>query len=194
MGRWEPGAAGRLRRAALELYVQRGFEQTTVADIAGHAGLTERTFFRYFADKREVLFAGPENTQELVERTIMAAPKYATAVDMVAAAVEACAGPLTERPDLVRARQSVIAANASLQERDLFKLASLTGVTADALRKRGVSASAAALAAQVGVAVFKVAFEAWIADDSSPDLTHLIRAAFTELASITTGGTSRIAE
>ena len=58
MGRWEPDARGRLVKAAMELYGERGFEQTTVAEIAERAGLTERTFFRHFADKREVLFAG----------------------------------------------------------------------------------------------------------------------------------------
>jgi hypothetical protein len=58
MTRWEPNARGRLEQAALALYGERGFENTTVAEIAARAGLTERTFFRHFADKREVLFAG----------------------------------------------------------------------------------------------------------------------------------------
>ena len=65
MGRWEPGARGRLARVALELYAERGFEQTTVEDIAERAGVTERTFFRHFADKREVLFDGSAVLQQL---------------------------------------------------------------------------------------------------------------------------------
>ena len=56
MVRWEPGSAERLQKAALELFATRGFEQTTATEIAQSVGLTERTFFRHFSDKREVLF------------------------------------------------------------------------------------------------------------------------------------------
>ena len=89
MTRWEPNAAGRLAQAALELYSERGFEQTTVAEIAGRAGLTERTFFRHFADKREVLFAGADMLQELVVTAVASAPGSAAPIDAAAAGVEA---------------------------------------------------------------------------------------------------------
>src|SRR5437773_8622132 len=89
MGRWEPNARGRLEQAALALYGERGFEQVTVAEIAGRAGLTERTFFRYFADKREVLFAGSGTLQELLESAIADAPESAAPLDAVVAALEA---------------------------------------------------------------------------------------------------------
>src|SRR6516225_1122203 len=88
MGRWEPNARGRLEQAALELYIERGFEQTTVAEIARRAGLTERTFFRYFADKREVLFYGMEMMRDLLVRAVADAPASATAMDAVGAAFE----------------------------------------------------------------------------------------------------------
>src|SRR5215472_3630839 len=81
MGRWEPDARGRLERAALELYGERGFEQTTVAEIAGRAGLTERTFFRHFADKREVLFAGSAALRDLIVNAVTSAPASATPID-----------------------------------------------------------------------------------------------------------------
>src|SRR3954453_9456175 len=87
MGRWEPGAAGRLRAAAMELYVERGFEQTTVADIAARAGVTARTFFRHFADKREVLFDGAERLQQLMVDSLVQAQPGASPLDAVAAAV-----------------------------------------------------------------------------------------------------------
>ena len=74
MGRWEPNARGRLEQAAMELYLERGFDQTTVAEIAERAGLTERTFFRHFADKREVLFAGAGALQELLVSAVAGAP------------------------------------------------------------------------------------------------------------------------
>src|SRR5438094_9382080 len=112
MGRWEPNARGRLERAALELYVERGFEQTTVAEIAQRAGLTERTFFRYFADKREVLFAGAGALEEFLVRAVAQAPDSATPLGAIAGALEAAAPLLQERGDYPRRRQAVIAANA----------------------------------------------------------------------------------
>src|SRR5664279_5101432 len=121
MGRWEPGASGRLRQAAMELYLDQGFEQTTVAEIAEHAGLTARTFFRYFADKREVLFAGSAELQEHLVAALEGAPATATPLDAVRAALDAAATTLGEHPDHSRRRQAVIDANPELQERELIK-------------------------------------------------------------------------
>ena len=135
MSRWEPNARGRLEQAALELYGERGFEQTTVAEIAARAGLTERTFFRHFADKREVLFGGAGALQELLVSTVASAPDSAAPIDAVAAALEAAGAVLQERRDYARQRQAIIAANAELQERELIKLASLAAAIADALRR-----------------------------------------------------------
>src|SRR6195256_1923332 len=96
VSRWEPNARGRLEQAALQLYVERGFEQTTVAEIARHAGLTERTFFRHFADKREVLFWGAGALQELVVGTVARAPDSARPIEAVVAALEAAGAMLQE--------------------------------------------------------------------------------------------------
>ena len=139
MGRWEPDARGRLEQAALELYGERGFDHTTVAEIAERAGLTERTFFRHFADKREVLFGGAGALQELLVSAVADAPDAAAPIDAVAAALEAAGALLQERRELARQRQAVIAANPELQERELIKLASLAAALADALRRRGVA-------------------------------------------------------
>src|ERR1700756_5441053 len=125
MGRWEPNARGRLEQAALELYTERGFDQTTVAEIAARSGLTERTFFRYFADKREVLFGGQERLRELYVRAIEAAPESAAPIDAVVAALEAAAPVFHERRAFARQRQAVIDSNPELQERELLKRASL---------------------------------------------------------------------
>src|SRR5216683_5817416 len=138
MSRWEPNARGRLEQAALELYIERGFEQTTVAEIAKRAGLTERTFFRYFADKREVLFAGAGSLQDFLVGTLASAPDSAAPIDAVALALEAAGALLQERREYARQRQAVIAANAELQERELIKLASLSAALAATLRQRGV--------------------------------------------------------
>jgi len=133
MVRWEPDARGRLERAALALYGERGFEQTTVAEIAARAGLTERTFFRHFADKREVLFWGAGTLQELLVSAVASAPGSAAPIDAVAAALETAGTLFQERRESVLQRQAVIAANAELRERELIKLASLASALAVAI-------------------------------------------------------------
>ena len=177
MSRWEPNARGRLEQAALELYRERGFDQTTVAEIAERAGLTERTFFRYFTDKREVLFWGQDRLRETYVNTIAAAPESATPIEMVAAALEAVTPVFRERRDIARRRQAVIAAHPGLQERELLKRASLSAAMAEALRQRGVPEPAASLAAEAGVIAFKTAYTSWVRDPGDPDLSQLIREA-----------------
>jgi AcrR family transcriptional regulator len=162
MSRWQPNARGRLEQAALELYTERGFDGTTVADIAERADLTERTFFRYFADKREVLFWGQGVLLELVTQRIAQAPDSASPIDAVGAGLQATGELFEGRREHARRRQAVIAANAGLRERELIKLASLAAVIAEGLGRRGVSEPAATLTAETGVAVFKVAFERWL--------------------------------
>jgi len=187
MGRWEPEGRSRLEQAALALYGERGFENTTVAEIAARAGLTERTFFRHFADKREVLFWGAGALQELLVGAVASAPGSATPIDAVAAALEATGAVLQERRESARQRQAVINANAELRERELIKLAALASALADALRQRGATPRAATLAAEAGIAVFKVAFERWVNESNQQDLPHLIRESLNELKALTAG-------
>ncbi|HEX9031851.1 MAG TPA: TetR family transcriptional regulator [Streptosporangiaceae bacterium] len=188
MGRWEPNARGRLEQAALELFVERGFDQTTVTEIASRAGLTQRTFFRHFADKREVLFWGQGALQDLLVSTIASAPDSAAPIDAVAAALQAAGAVLQERRESARQRQAIIDANPELRERELIKLASLAFAIAGALRKRGVSDTAASLTAEAGIAVFKIAFVRWVSDSDGPDLPHIIRESLAELRAVTWGG------
>jgi len=187
MVRWEPDGRGRLGQAALELYAERGFDNTTVAEIAARAGLTERTFFRHFADKREVLFWGADAFRDLFVRAIAEAPSEATPFDAVAIALDAAGAMLQERREFARERQAIIAATPELQERELIKLASLAVALAEALRRRGTSGTAASLAAEAGIAVFRIAFESWVADDDQPDLRDVIRASLEELKAVTAG-------
>ena len=187
MGRWEPDARGRVMQAALELFSERGFEQTTVAEIAGRAGLTERTFFRHFADKREVLFAGTDALRDLLVSSLTAAPESAAPLDAVTAALETATAPLQERRDYARRRQAVISANAELRERELIKLASWSAALSQALRRRGVPEPSASLTAEAGIAVFKIAFERWVDDASERSLPQLIRDSLSELRTVTAG-------
>jgi AcrR family transcriptional regulator len=185
MGRWEPNARGRLAEAALELFAERGYEQTTVADIAGRAGLTERTFFRHFADKREVLFSGQSELQDVLVSTVASAPDSAGPLAAVATAVAVVGASLQQNRDWARRRQEIITANPELRERDLIKLATLATSMAGALRDRGVPEPAATLAAEAGMAVFRVAFEHWVTGTGQPDLASAIRGSFDQLQAVT---------
>jgi AcrR family transcriptional regulator len=189
VGRWKPDARGRLVQAALELYGERGFEQTTVAEIAKRAGLTERTFFRHFADKREVLFAGADQLQEPLVRAVEEASASLPPLDVVGKALEALAAYLPEQPDFPRRRQAIITANSELQERERIKLASLAIALAGALRRRGVGDPAATLAAETGIAVFRVAFERWISEKGDRKLSRVIRESLDELKAVTAAKT-----
>jgi AcrR family transcriptional regulator len=165
MGRWEPDAQGRMIRAALELFAERGFEATTAGDIAERAGVTERTFFRHFADKREVLFDGSAALQQATYDAIVAAPAESSPLDAALAGAVAAGGLLEDRREHAVRRSKIVAAHPSLQERELLKLAALTETAAAALHERGVAEPAATLAAHSAVTVFHVAFARWIAAD-----------------------------
>lgn len=187
MGRWEPNARGRLERAALELYGERGYDQTTVTEIAARAGLTERTYFRHFADKREVLFAGSVTLQDLMVTALAEVPASARPIDAVTAALHAATVAFQDRWDHARRRQRVIDANAELRERELIKLATLSAALAESLRERGVAEPAASLAAEAGIAVFRIAFDRWVGDTDERDMSEHIDEALTELRTVTAG-------
>ncbi|QMU77915.1 TetR family transcriptional regulator [Streptacidiphilus sp. PB12-B1b] len=189
MGRWEPDARGRLEQAAMELYVEHGYEQTTVAGIARRAGLTERTFFRHYADKREVLFSGAAQLQQFFVDAVAAAPTGTAPIDAMAGALDAVGALFEGKREHARQRQVVIAANSELQERELIKFASLSAALAEALRQRGVAEPAAGLTAEAGIAVFKIGFRRWITEAEPPELTRVLREALDELKAATAGGT-----
>ncbi len=185
MVRWQPGARERLQAAALDLYVVRGFEQTTAAEIARCAGLTERTFFRYFTDKREVLFDGQGDLAERFTDGVASAPEGSTPLELVTAALDTSAVFFPDdRRAYSRLRQEVIDAHDALRERELLKLAALATVLGGALRDRGVAEPAATLAAETAVTVFKVAFGQWIADDEERSLAELEHRVLRELTAV----------
>jgi AcrR family transcriptional regulator len=199
MGRWEDNAVGRLQDAAMELYRDPGYDKITVAEIAERAGLTRRTFFRYFADKREVLFFGAEKLEAFVADGVLTAPQGTPALDAVATALAA----VTRRSDddtafagFARQRHALIRTYAELRERELAKLASLASAAAAALRRRGVADPAASLAAEAGIAAFKVGFERWVDDPRRRKMGHHVREAMRGLGAlaleqVTTRGTDR---
>ena len=192
MARWEPDARGRLEKAALELFQERGYLETTVGEIAAHAGLTERTFFRYFADKREVLFSGSQVLEKTIVEHIQGAPREQTPLDIVAGAMEAAGAELQALRELryVRARYALVSQHAELQERELIKLASLAAAVTKALHARGVAEPAASLTAEAGIAIFKIGFERWVAERKSSDFSAHIHTALDTLRALTAVGSA----
>jgi len=185
MGRWQPDARERMTRAAMELFAERGFAQTTAGDIAERAGVTERTFFRYFPDKREVLFDGSERMASAAYDATLAAPVDASPLDAALAGMVAAGGLLEDRHDHAVRRSRIIADNPTLQERELLKMASLTDVTAEALRARGAREPAATLAAHSAVTVFQIAFTHWVSAKRPGRLSTRIAQTATELRGVT---------
>jgi AcrR family transcriptional regulator len=188
VARWEPGAAERLQQAALELFAERGFDQTTAADIAEAAGLTQRTFFRHFADKREVLFKGQDRFVDVFVSGIDAAPTGASPMQLVAAALSSSSQFFPDdRRAYSRMRQSVIDKNPSLQERERHKLAGLAVEVAAALRARGVEEPAATLAAESGATVFGLAFTQWLRDGEQRSMSAIAVDLLEQLRGLSTG-------
>jgi AcrR family transcriptional regulator len=188
MGRWQPDSRGRLQEAALALYAERGFDQTTAAQIAARAGLTERTFFRHFADKREVLFGNTELLQGFLVAGMAAAPADAGPLDLVAAGLQSAAEVLGEfRRDLSRQRHDVIAATPELRERELAKLADYATAVTAALHERGVTEPQASLAAEAGMAVLRVAFEQWSSGNDTRPLVEIMQSTMSNLRAVAAG-------
>ncbi len=169
----------------MDLFLERGFEQTTVADIAERAGLTERTFFRHFADKREVLFLGQNELVDLFVSSVTSAPADASPLEAVAAALKVVAADFEPRREFAQRRGRVIQANPALQERELIKLARMSTAIATALRERGVSEPSASLAAQSGIAVFHVGFAEWIGEDNTRTFAEITADALAALKHVT---------
>ena len=189
MVRWKPGARGRLEQAAFELFRERGFDQTTVTDIAARAGVDKRTFYRLFGDKREALFSGGKDLQDLLVRKVAEAPAEADPLGAILAALDHAAGEVfSDRLEMARGRQQIILSSPDLTERELRKMGSLALALADALRARAVTETAAVLAAESGVTVFRVAFSRWVADGNDVPLDKLISATAEELRAVTSPG------
>ncbi|MGH3211841.1 MAG: TetR/AcrR family transcriptional regulator [Trebonia sp.] len=182
MPRWEPQARDRLREAALELFLAHGYDNVTVAQITERAGLTRRTFSRYFADKRDVLFAGSEQLPGVIADAV-------GRVDPALAPFEAMLSALTEVGDLLAdqvqhaaERRAIVEASPELQERGRTKFAEVTGALGAALEQRGAEGATAGLLAPVGAAIFWAAFDRWARQPGRGSLADHIRETAAELA------------
>jgi AcrR family transcriptional regulator len=164
------------------LFVENGYEETTVAQIADHAGLNRATFFRHFADKREVLFGGEDVLAGLFADAIGAAAPDATLTECLQAAFAASEVAMTPRQRAKAAqRVQVVAANAELQERGLLKHARIARSITAALRMRGADELTARLGAEVGMLAFRVAVERWMKADTDEPFPRYAAAALSDL-------------
>lgn len=183
MVRWEPGAQDRLERAAWELFGEVGFVEATVPAITARAGLTTRTFFRYFADKREVLFAGDADYVERVARLVAEAPADLAPLELIRRSLPTLAAQEFEgRREQLRARHLIVASDHGLQERDLLKQATLVQTIEHGLCARGTDPLSAALAAATSVAIFGTAIRRWLAADDERTLAEHVQDALAAFA------------
>jgi AcrR family transcriptional regulator len=186
MSRWEGDAAGRLERAALELFGERGFDRTTVAEIAKRAGLNERSFYRYFSDKREVLFSGGDELKLRLEQSLREEPSDTGPLDALLAALEDSADVFRPK-ELLLIRKRVIDANPELRERELIKMDVIYAALVSALRDRGEDATTARIATDLALSVWRVAAERCLQSDDDTTFAAEVRDATRHLRRIAAG-------
>ena len=182
MARWQPHASRRLAEAALELFAENGYDNTTVVDIAARAGLAKSTFFRHFQDKRGVLF-GEDLLTGALAGAIAAAPPDAGPLEALACALDVLGREVftaEHRAFAIRRRQ-VIEAHADLREREALKGVNLTAAVARAIAARGVGALAADVAAQLGAVALGRAYGQWCEPGSCEEFGELARRSLAEV-------------
>lgn len=189
MARWDPGTQKRLTEAALELYSELGYDQVTVTQIAERAGITRRSYFRYFPDKREVLFSGSERLPVALHQAVLDAADAGTPLSTALAALAEAGVQLTAHIEHAAERRAVINASAELQERERTKFAAVTAAIGDALHQRGTEPRSARLAAQIAALIFQNAFDQWLDAGEQADFATCLEAATASFRETATGAT-----
>jgi len=174
MARWEPDARQRLERAALELFAERGYDDVTVPEITARAGLTTRTFFRHFTDKREVLFADADQMPRLAAQLVRDAPPELAPLELVQRGLPMLASTFEGRLEQLKQRKAIVNSNDGLRERELRKMERLVDAIAEAFRIRGIDDLTAAVVAETAVGVVKVSLRRWIESDGREPLRALM--------------------
>jgi AcrR family transcriptional regulator len=182
MSRWAPDAALRLEGAALELFAEQGYSATTVPQIAARADLTTRTFFRHFADKREVLFLREREFPTVVATLLAAAPPALTPLQLTMFGFETIAAQQFGLwRDSIAARRRIIRSDEGLRERELLKSSMLSEAIRHALTEAGIANEEATLVAAFGVLVFDVSLGDWLEGPADRPLVDVLRATLTRM-------------
>ena len=171
MPRWEPDAGFRLERAAIELFAEQGYDDTTIEQIAAAAGLTRSTFFRHFGDKRGILFGGHDGLPNRLAAIIQGAPPEQTPLEALETAL-ADIGSIWfswDRRDLAPHRLAVVDSNPELRERELLKRRAMADALVEGLRARGVGELPATVAAELAMLSFARTIVAWAAPDNTEE-------------------------
>lgn len=176
-------ARRRLQWAALELFGERGYDRTTAAQIARRAGVTERTFFHHFPDKREALFGGEDVLRDLLVAAARAAPGELGPLAVLFEAFRATEEVMEEGRTYAQPRSELVAATPALREREAAKLALLADSLADVLQERGVTRQRAVIAAHAGMTAFSVAVVAWY-QQPADGLGPRLRSTFDDLRTL----------
>lgn len=187
MTRWSPDAALRLEEAALLLFERQGFSGTTVPQIAQSAGLTTRTFFRHFVDKRDVLFLRDREFPDVVGAALTGAPENLTGIELVKAGLLNAAVELEAWREPILTRQKIIASDEQLRERELLKREHLAEAVGKALRHRGINAGDCDLLAHTGTVIFDLSLKRWLCAPDSPSLPQVMTMAWADLERILEG-------
>lgn len=187
MGRWQPGTRERLEQAALDLFAEQGYTETTVPQITARAGLTTRTFFRHFTDKREVLFAGEDSVPERVARLMAAAPPALGPMELITEGLAPAAAGIFEGRtlDYLVRRRAVVDAEPALRERELRKFALMSEALEHGFRERGADELTARLAAEIAVTTFRIAVTRWLDRRGEPDLATTVKETLTAMRQLT---------
>ena len=182
MARWEPGARGRLIRSALDLFQERGFAETTVPEIAARAGVTNRTFFRYFGDKREVLFGNEDQAAAELRAALAKAPAGLSAADFLLWGLELYAREyLDGHRDEFRVLRRIVESDQGLMERSLSKRRAQCALLSDALHERGMRPARAQLLAETAISALFIAIGEWVQRDDETGIDTLTIEALTAL-------------
>lgn len=166
----------RLQQSALELFRKHGYSGTTAAQIARRAGFTERTFFRHFPDKRDILFDGQARIEAAMVGAVRTAPRELAPMQILRLAIQSTVPVFEENRVFSAMRRAVIDATPVLQEREQGNMAAMMLSVSSALKKKGIEAGTATLAVQIGAVLFSCAIKSWHSEEAHDLGTHIDRA------------------
>jgi AcrR family transcriptional regulator len=184
MPRWEQGSAERMKQAAMELFEEQGFEATSAVQIAERARVTTRTFFRYFPDKDEILFADADVLNEALVQELLRTPDLTQPLQAVVRTLTGYDWEKLGSREVLRRRSLMITSNPRLLERDLIKQHQMADGFRQALCERGIDPDIADLAASTGSQIFRTAYRKWLESNDNTDLTAITETVLSLLATI----------
>ncbi|MEU0791843.1 TetR family transcriptional regulator [Amycolatopsis sp. NPDC005961] len=173
-----------MKQAAMELFEEQGFEETTAVQIAKRARVTARTFFRYFPDKEEILFADAHVLDEALVQELRQTPDLTNPLEAVTRTLAGYDWEKLGSRDIQHRRAQMIAANPRLLERDLIKQHQMADGFRRVLCERGIDPDIAELAAGTGSQIFRTAYRKWLESNDNTDLTTITETVMSLLSAI----------